>query len=55
MKIKAIRPIWVGDREFLPGMIVSGLEGKALEKALANDEVVEIIKKVKRGNRKNTQ
>ena len=54
MKIKAIRPIRVGEREFLPGMIVSGLEGKDLEEALANDEVVIVKeKKVKHGNRKN--
>ena len=55
MKIKAIRPIPVGERIFQPGEIVKGLTGKDLEKAKADDQVVEVQeKKVKRGDRKNT-
>ena len=55
MKIKAIRPIRVGERVYQAGDIVSDLVGKDLEKALADDQVVEVkTKKVKRGDRKNS-
>ncbi len=44
-KIKAIRPVWVGDRQFMPGDIVDGLIGKALERALADDKVIIVRRK----------
>ena len=51
MKIKAIQEIWVGDRKFMPGDIVEGLTGKALEKALADSKVIKVKKKkVKHGD-----
>lgn len=51
--VKAIRPIPVGERNFLPGEYVTGLEGKDLEQARADGKVVLVTrkkKKVRRGN-----
>lgn len=54
MKIKAIQEVWVGDRKYLAGDIVTGLKGEDLKEAKADDKVVEVkTKKVKDG-RKNS-
>lgn len=53
MSIKAIRPIWVGERLYHPGEIVEGLSDKEKKKAKAADKIVE-IKEVKHANRQNS-